>query len=80
MPNTNRQSTSNLVTRDEIIDAIEKAFDRNASATRGDLLAQAERSGARHAVSTVLHELPDDRYFATVRDIWAHLDVEPDPI
>ncbi|MDZ7917276.1 MAG: DUF2795 domain-containing protein [Rhodococcus sp. (in: high G+C Gram-positive bacteria)] len=75
--NDHTPPAQNPVTRDEIIDAIEPAFDRR-SATRDDLLAEAESNGARGAVTTVLSELPDDRHFPTVRDIWAHLNVAPD--
>lgn len=64
------------VTRTEIADHIEGAFGKGALA-RGDLLEQAQRTGARSEVVKTLATLPNDRPYVRLRDLWLHLDEVP---
>ncbi|WP_170220650.1 DUF2795 domain-containing protein [Amycolatopsis cihanbeyliensis] len=64
-------NTDPVVTRDEIIDAVEDAF-REGSATKQELLIAAIQHEARTEVHTILQRLPD-RTFGHVRDLWDHL-------
>jgi hypothetical protein len=59
------------VTRIEIAEAVETAFDR-PPVSKGDLLAHATASRARVDVLDTLARLPE-RDFRHLRDLWPHL-------
>lgn len=59
------------VTRIEIADAVEAAFD-HPPASKGDLLAHATANRARVDVLDAIARLPE-RDFRHLRDLWAHL-------
>jgi hypothetical protein len=59
-------------TRTEIADAVHDAFNRPI-ATRSELLAVAVGNSARPEVITVLEQLPDDRPYRHLRDLWPDL-------
>ncbi|GAB3556053.1 hypothetical protein J2S53_003290 [Actinopolyspora lacussalsi] len=65
------EQTNHPVTRLEILDAVDKAFEAPPTAT-SDILVTAEDSGARTALLEVLHRLPEKR-FGSVRELWEHL-------
>jgi len=60
------------VTRMELVDHIEPAF-VTGPATRNELLAAATASHARPEVLAVLQQLPDQRPYRSVRDLWPEL-------
>ena len=60
------------VTRLEILDAIDPAFDERAL-TKHDLVDTAIASDARPGVLELLRTLPDDERFRERVDLWAHL-------
>lgn len=59
------------VTRMEIVDAVEQAFDRGG-AERSEVLAAAVLRNARPDVIATLEELPERR-FSDVRELWVEL-------
>jgi hypothetical protein len=61
------------VTRTELAGHIETAFG-TGHAARADLLAAATTSHARPQVIAVLQQLPD-REYASLRDLWRHLEL-----
>jgi uncharacterized membrane protein len=63
---------ANPATRVEIAGAVRGAFG-HPIATRGELLAAAVRNGARPEVITVLEQLPSDRPYRQLRDLWPDL-------
>jgi hypothetical protein len=63
------------VTRIEIADAVETAFD-HPPVNKGDLLAHATANRARVDVLETLARLPE-RDFRYLRDIWPHLSGVP---
>jgi hypothetical protein len=63
------------VTRTELAHHVHAAF-AGGPTTRDRLLAHATGSHARPEVLAILHRLPD-KTFATVRDLWYHLDDLP---
>jgi hypothetical protein len=65
------RNMTNDVTRIEIIDAIEHAFD-GSSARKQELITAAIQQDSRAAVLDILHRLPE-RSFSHVRDLWDHL-------
>ena len=70
-------SSSNVVTRVEVVDHIGDAF-AGGPLTRSDLVATAQRVGARPAVVDVLGTLPD-RKFSRPHELWndlAHVPIE----
>jgi hypothetical protein len=64
------------VTRTEIADHIEGVFGDHAIA-RGDLIAYARAHGARPELIKVLDDLPSDRPYSVMRDLWTHLEDVP---
>ncbi|MEX2194139.1 MAG: DUF2795 domain-containing protein [Thermoleophilaceae bacterium] len=60
------------VTRLEIAEAVRDAF-KSGPASRPEMVALAERQGARGEIVSLLEELPGERRFAHLRDIWAHI-------
>lgn len=60
------------VTRLEIAEAVRDAF-KSGSASRAEILALAHQQGAREEVVSLLEELPAERRFGHLRDIWAHI-------
>lgn len=70
-------SYSNVVTRVEVVDHIGEAF-AGGPLTRSDLVATAQRVGARPAVVELLGTLPD-RKFSRPHELWndlAHVPIE----
>jgi hypothetical protein len=70
-------SSSNVVTRVEVVDHIGEAF-AGGPLTRSDLVATAQRVGARPAVVDLLGTLPD-RKFSRPHELWndlAHVPIE----
>ncbi|WP_158542646.1 DUF2795 domain-containing protein [Phytoactinopolyspora halophila] len=63
------------VTRIEIADAVEDAFDA-PPASKEDLLAWATANSARVEVLETLGRLPDTS-FRSLRELWAHLSGVP---
>jgi hypothetical protein len=63
------------VTRTELAHHVHTAF-AGGLTTRDQLLAHATASHARPEILSILHRLPDKTY-ATVRDLWYHLDDIP---
>ena len=64
-------SSSNVVTRVEVVDHIGDAF-AGGPLTRSDLVATAQRVGARPAVVDLLGTLPD-RKFSRPHELWNDL-------
>lgn len=64
-------STQDTVTRMEIVDAIESAFN-SPPATKRQIVAAAEDARARAALVDVLRRLPDGSY-QHVRNLWEYL-------
>lgn len=60
-----------VVTRIEIIDAVESAFS-GTSATKQEIIAAAMRSESRDELLATLNRLPM-RSFSHVRDLWDHI-------
>jgi Protein of unknown function (DUF2795) len=70
-------SSTNVVTRVEVVDHIGEAF-ASGPLTRSDLMATAQRVGARPAVVELLGTLPD-RKFSRPHELWndlAHVPIE----
>lgn len=61
--------TSDPVTRIEVYYAIEEAF-ATPPVSSPDLLGAARRHGAREDILNVLVQLPQDRAFRAVREVW----------
>ncbi len=64
-------STQDTVTRMEIVDAIESAFN-SPPVTKRQIVAAAEDARARAALVDVLRRLPDGSY-PNVRNLWDYL-------
>jgi hypothetical protein len=70
-------SSTSVVTRVEVVDHIGEAF-ASGPLTRSDLVATAQRLGARPAVVELLGTLPD-RKFSRPHELWndlAHVPIE----
>jgi Protein of unknown function (DUF2795) len=70
-------SSTNVVTRVEVVDHIGEAF-ASGPLSRSDLMATAQRVGARAAVVELLGTLPD-RKFSRPHELWndlAHVPIE----
>lgn len=70
-------SSTNVVTRVEVVDHIGEAF-ASGPLSRSDLMATAQRVGARPAVVELLGTLPD-RKFSRPHELWndlAHVPIE----
>jgi hypothetical protein len=70
-------SSTNVVTRVEVVDHLGEAF-ASGPLTRSDLMATAQRVGARPAVVDLLGTLPD-RKFSRPHELWndlAHVPIE----
>lgn len=60
------------VSRTEIADTLETAFDRGPI-HRAELVAAAQLAGARPELLTTLEELPGGEPFGQLRQLWTHL-------
>ena len=60
------------ITRTELANHIEAAF-ATGPATRDSLLAYAASSHARPELITVLHNLPTDKTYPSLRHLWPDL-------
>lgn len=60
------------VTRLEIADTVRDAF-TSGPATRGEIVALANERGAREDIVVLLEQLPSERRFGHLRDIWDHI-------
>lgn len=69
-------STEQLpVTRLEVVDHLESAF-AGASASKSEVLAEAEHTGARPEVMELLQTLPERR-FTRMNELWTELQDVP---
>ncbi|MEX2586439.1 MAG: DUF2795 domain-containing protein [Actinomycetota bacterium] len=63
------------VTRIEVVDHLGSAFSKT-SATKSDLLTEAEQAGARGEVIELLSRLPERR-FGRINELWTELQDVP---